>query len=99
MASGGILFNSSHLWCLRTPLNVKLHVDIEGSGWVVHVGASCLEARGWLCRQSTLRHLFKMHCTTTCINTTFDRAEIGLGSFHTPFPLCHLGFEAEQAFW
>ncbi|MEQ2253346.1 hypothetical protein ILYODFUR_031131 [Ilyodon furcidens] len=43
-----------------------------------------------------------MHTTTTCINTTFERVEVGLGSF--PTLVCCLlsgvgGWERERAFW
>ncbi|MEQ2285172.1 hypothetical protein AMECASPLE_029105 [Ameca splendens] len=43
-----------------------------------------------------------MHTTTTCINTTFELAEAGLGSFHTPvryFPSVVGGREREWALY
>ncbi|MED6233396.1 hypothetical protein ATANTOWER_011222 [Ataeniobius toweri] len=42
-----------------------------------------------------------MH-TATRINTTFERAEVDLGSFHTPVPYLPSGVggrERERAFW
>ncbi|MED6251811.1 hypothetical protein ATANTOWER_003262 [Ataeniobius toweri] len=35
-----------------------------------------------------------MHSTTTCINTTFELADVGLGSFHTPVRCLPSGLKA-----
>ncbi|MEQ2226260.1 hypothetical protein ILYODFUR_025705 [Ilyodon furcidens] len=49
-----------------------------------------------------LPHLFSvLNSTTTYFNTTFELADVGLGSFHTRslFAIWVEGWEKERAFW